>query len=275
MKKYLLVAAQLFSLLAITGTAIAEPAASAPAGPVVEFVDPLAMSSRMQSGVDLSPLSMYLAADGVVKAVIQLLIVASVITWAIGLAKWLEIRRERRSLKEALHKLRGVTSVASASDIDYAPLADMIFNTEDEIAVSQRGRLRLQADGVKERISIRLERIEEAVKRRAGRGVGVLAIVSSTAPFVGLAGTVWGIMNSFIGIAHSHTTNLAVVAPGIAEALLTTAIGLAAAIPAAILYNVFARILSNFAGELTDASFAVLLLAAREVDGTAAGRDDR
>ena len=78
------------------------------------------------------------------------------------------------------------------------------------------------------------------------RGTGVLATIGATAPFVGLFGTVWGIMNSFIGISKSHTTNLAVVAPGIAEALLATAIGLVAAIPAVVIYNVFARSIAGY-----------------------------
>src|SRR5262249_41518016 len=99
----------------------------------------------------------------------------------------------------------------------------------------------------KERIASRIERIEASYGRRILRGTGVLATIGATAPFVGLFGTVWGIMNSFIGISKSHTTNLAVVAPGIAEALLATALGLAAAIPAVVIYNMFARSIAPFA----------------------------
>ena len=95
--------------------------------------------------------------------------------------------------------------------------------------------------GTKERVASRLERIEARYGRRILRGTGVLATIGATAPFVGLFGTVWGIMNSFIGISKAHTTNLAVVAPGIAEALLATALGLLAAIPAVVIYNLFAR----------------------------------
>jgi biopolymer transport protein ExbB/TolQ len=103
-------------------------------------------------------------------------------------------------------------------------------------AVRESARRRL-----KERIAWQLERIEMAVSRKISRGTGVLATIGSTAPFVGLFGTVWGIMNSFIGISNAHTTNLAVVAPGIAQALLATALGLVAAIPAVMIYNVLAR----------------------------------
>src|SRR6185503_10059481 len=109
-------------------------------------------------------------------------------------------------------------------------------------------------DGLKERIVSRLERIEAAFSRRISRGTGVLATIGATAPFVGLFGTVWGIMNSFIGISKSHTTNLAVVAPGIAEALLATALGLAAAIPAVVIYNMFARSIAGYRAGLGGAA---------------------
>jgi biopolymer transport protein ExbB len=130
-------------------------------------------------------------------------------------------------------------------------------------------------DGIKERIASRLERIEAACGRRVLLGTGVLATIGATAPFVGLFGTVWGIMNSFIGISKSHTTNLAVVAPGIAEALLATAFGLAAAIPAVIIYNVFARSIANYRALLGDAAAEVLRLAGRDLDLQAAAPSAR
>jgi biopolymer transport protein ExbB len=102
------------------------------------------------------------------------------------------------------------------------------------------------------------------------RGTGVLATIGATAPFVGLFGTVWGIMNSFIGISKSHTTNLAVVAPGIAEALLATAFGLAAAIPAVVIYNVFARSIAGYRAGLGDAAAEVLRLVSRDLERAAA-----
>jgi biopolymer transport protein ExbB len=124
----------------------------------------------------------------------------------------------------------------------------------------------LHGDGLKERIAWQLERIEIALARRITRGTGVLATIGATAPFVGLFGTVWGIMNSFIGISRAHTTNLAVVAPGIAEALLATALGLAAAIPAVVIYNVFARSITGYRGILGDASMHVMRLVSRDLD---------
>ena len=112
-------------------------------------------------------------------------------------------------------------------------------------------------DGFKERIALRLERVEAAMSRRIARGTGVLATIGATAPFVGLFGTVWGIMNAFIGISEAQTTNLAVVAPGIAEALLATALGLVAAIPAVVIYNIFARSIAAYRALLGDASAQV------------------
>ncbi len=102
--------------------------------------------------------------------------------------------------------------------------------------------------------------------QRIGRGIGLLATVGAVAPFVGLFGTVWGIMNSFIGISQAHTTNLAVVAPGIAEALLATACGLAAAIPAVVIYNMFARATGTYRAVLADSSVAIMRLLSRDLD---------
>src|ERR1700752_5402159 len=132
----------------------------------------------------------------------------------------------------------------------------------NEIRLSANWR----ADGLKEPIAWQSERIEMAAGRRISRGTGVLATIGATAPFVGLFGTVWGIMNSFIGISEAHTTNLAVVAPGIAEALLATALGLVAAIPAVVIYNLLPRTSAGHRALLGDASAMVLLLINREGD---------
>ena len=105
-----------------------------------------------------------------------------------------------------------------------------------------------------------------AAGRKISRGTGILATIGATAPFVGLFGTVWGIMDSFIGISKAHTTNLAVVAPGIAEALLATALGLVAAIPAVMIYNVLARSTAHYRALIGDASALVMNLASRDLD---------
>lgn len=124
----------------------------------------------------------------------------------------------------------------------------------------------LGEDGIKERVAIALSRIEARAGRAMAKGTGLLATIGSTAPFVGLSGTVWGIMNSFIGISQAKTTNLAVVAPGIAEALLATAIGLVAAIPAVIIYNVFARSIAGYRAMLSDASGEILRHLSRDLE---------
>ena len=115
-------------------------------------------------------------------------------------------------------------------------------------------------------MTFRQERIVAGVARHMGRGNGYLATIGAISPFVGLFGTVWGIMNSFIGIAHSQTTNLAVVAPGIAEALLATALGLVAAIPAVVIYNIFARMISAYRGDLGDTAAHTILWLGRDLD---------
>ena len=118
-------------------------------------------------------------------------------------------------------------------------------------------------DGIKERVASRFERIEAGEARAATRGTGILATIGSTAPFVGLFGTVWGIMNSFIGISVSHTTNLAVVAPGIADALIATAAGLFAAIPAVYFYNHFSGKVKLYASEMDDFALEFLNISER------------
>jgi biopolymer transport protein ExbB len=219
---------------------------------------------------DLSPWGMFLNADPLVKAVLIGLAFASVVTWTVWLVKTIELLRARRSVREALRALAAVRRVAEAAASRAAadgPVGECLAAAVDEFHLSAGSDDR---DGIKERIASRLERIEAACGRRVMRGTGMLATIGATAPFVGLFGTVWGIMNSFIGISREHTTNLAVVAPGIAEALLATAFGLAAAIPAVVIYNVFARSIAGYRALVGDASAEVLRLASRDLDRQAA-----
>jgi biopolymer transport protein ExbB len=213
---------------------------------------------------DLSPWGMFMNADVVVKVVMVGLVIASIVTWTVWLAKTIELLKARRQIRTALDALNSVQSLLylkpsnlkePAASFCTAAIAE--FRLIDPVA---------DKDGLKERVGSRLERIEAAFGRRISRGTGVLATIGATAPFVGLFGTVWGIMNSFIGISKSHTTNLAVVAPGIAEALLATALGLAAAIPAVVIYNLFARQITSYRGTLSDTSAEVLRLVSRDVD---------
>ena len=184
---------------------------------------------------------MFMSADIIVKFVMIGLLLASVLTWTIWLAKTLELVSARRSLARAQTALAAARTFSEAARTPRAlspHVALLIQAVESELR--RLGEVR-DAEGLKERITARFERIEAGVGRQMMRATGILATIGATAPFVGLFGTVWGIMNSFIGISKLHTTNLAVVAPGIAEALLATAFGLAAAIPAVVIYNMFAR----------------------------------
>jgi biopolymer transport protein ExbB len=219
---------------------------------------------------DLSPWGMYLNADPVVKAVLIGLAFASLVTWTVWLAKTIEIVICKRRVRAALNILASVRSTSEGVERLAGAEGEVRQFLDAAVTELKLSAGSIERDGIKERIASRLERIEAAYGRRLLRGTGVLATIGSTAPFVGLFGTVWGIMNSFIGISKSQTTNLAVVAPGIAEALLATAFGLAAAIPAVVIYNVFARSISGYRALLGDASAEVLRLVSRDLERPAA-----
>jgi biopolymer transport protein ExbB len=214
---------------------------------------------------NLSPWGMFVNADIVVKAVMVGLAFASLVTWTVWLAKSIELRRDARVARRRLGLLESDTTL---SEVEMAcrdgrdAVAQIVQSAAREAHLSGD----VVDDGFKERVALRLERVESAMSRRIARGTGVLATIGATAPFVGLFGTVWGIMNSFIGISEAHTTNLAVVAPGIAEALLATALGLVAAIPAVVIYNHLARSIAAYRALLGDAAAQVLLLISREGD---------
>ena len=169
-----------------------------------------------------------------------------------------------RRLRRASATLDSARSLAEAARalIVVGPASALVAAAASETALSDGG----PPEGVKERVASRLERIEAGAGRKMARGTGVLATIGATAPFIGLFGTVWGIMDSFIGISKAQTTNLAVVAPGIAEALLATAIGLVAAIPAVVIYNVFARRTGHCRAMLGDAAAAVMRLVSRDLE---------
>ena len=241
------------------------PAVQEPAAPS-ESLDAAAEDNSLGMSHDLSPWGMYKNADIVVKAVMIGLAIASIITWTIWIAKGFELLGAKRRLKGEIAALKRARTLdeASASAKKQGTLANLLVHDAlEEMHLSVNSRER---EGIKERVSFRLERLVAACGRNMSMGTGVLATIGSTAPFVGLFGTVWGIMNSFIGIAKTQTTNLAVVAPGIAEALLATALGLVAAIPAVVIYNVFARSIAGYKAQVSDASAQVLLLVSRDLD---------
>ena len=217
---------------------------------------------------ELSPWSMFLSADILVKAVMIGLAFASLVTWTIFIAKMIELALVRRRLDAALDKIGDARSLAEAQ---FALGANNSVLSSLLAAAMREARLSagISSDaGIKERAASRFAEIVRAEARRIRLGMGLLATIGATSPFVGLFGTVWGIMNSFIGISKSQTTNLAVVAPGIAEALLATAIGLVAAIPAVIIYNHFARVTKGYLELVGRSSGAAGRLLSRDLDRT-------
>ena len=215
---------------------------------------------------ELSPWTMFLQADIVVKAVMVGLAFASVITWTIFIAKKIELGRARWRLRSALKQIAESRSLSEAQlalgDSDHL-LTSLVTAAVREARLSAG----IASDsGIKERVASSFSEIVRAEARHMRHGMGFLASIGATAPFIGLFGTVWGIMNSFIGISKSQTTNLAVVAPGIAEALLATAIGLVAAIPAVLIYNHFTRETRVYLELVSRASGAVGRLLSRDID---------
>ncbi|MBI3701667.1 MAG: tonB-system energizer ExbB [Afipia sp.] len=219
---------------------------------------------------DLSPWGMFLNADIVVKAVMIGLAFASLVTWTVCVAKLLELRAETARARKRIAVLASDATLADAQRDSMGhkdPVAQIVLAAVKEATLSGGTR----DEGFKERVALRLERAEAAMSRKIARGTGILATIGATAPFVGLFGTVWGIMNSFIGISEAHTTNLAVVAPGIAEALLATAMGLVAAIPAVVIYNQLVRMIAAYRALLGDASANVMMLISRDQNRTVRG----
>ncbi len=214
---------------------------------------------------ELSPWSMFLSADIVVKAVMVSLIAASLMTWTILFGKTIELTTARRRLSRELARMGEARMIADARlALGRGGLvADLLAAAVSELEMSGDVSTRT---GIRERTESRLSEIVRAEVQSLRRGMGLLATIGSTAPFVGLFGTVWGIMNSFIGISKSQTTNLAVVAPGIAEALLATATGLVAAIPAVIIYNHFSRSTRGHQILVNRAVGAATRLLSRELD---------
>jgi biopolymer transport protein ExbB len=246
----------------------AAPAAQAPAmAPTADAADkPAARPVSLQVPRELSPWSMFMTADIVVKVVMIGLAFASLMTWTIFIAKTIELSIAKGKLKSSLRKADDARSLAEAqmalgkkrgvlSDF----LAEALHEARMSAGISSDG-------GIKERAASSFAEIARAEARRIRIGMSVLATIGATSPFVGLFGTVWGIMNSFIGISKSQTTNLAVVAPGIAEALLATAIGLVAAIPAVIIYNHFARVTRSYLELVNRASGTAARLLSRDLD---------
>jgi biopolymer transport protein ExbB len=258
---------------AVSQPPAALPQAAAPAAPSDAAATPVEREAKLLKAAtaelkELSPWTMFKSADVVVKAVMIGLAFASLVTWTIFIAKMLELAVVQRKVRSALAKIADARSLAEAQfalGAKGSVLASFLAAAMREARLSAG----ISSDaGIKERAASSFAEIVRAEARRVRLGMGLLATIGATSPFVGLFGTVWGIMNSFIGISKSQTTNLAVVAPGIAEALLATAIGLVAAIPAVIIYNHFSRVTKGYLELVNRASGAAGRLLSRDLDRT-------
>jgi biopolymer transport protein ExbB len=205
-------------------------------------------------------------ADPIVKFVMGTLLLASMATWALWFAKSRELRQAKRALKQDITVLNGAATLTVADGVSYHATAEMIQLAAIELARAGPAPSRRALEGVEERVAVQLQIAEAHAIHRVLWGTNLLASIGSISPFIGLAGTVWGIMNSFLGISRSHSTSLAVVAPGIAEALMATAVGLAAAIPAVLIYNSLARAIAGYRRLLSEVAVLTACVLSREIE---------
>ena len=260
--------------------ATAEATTTAPAtdaAPPATEADPESVADAVggEGHGDITPISMFMEAGIVVKIVMIGLLVASIFSWVILIIKIIEFAGLNSKTDRFLESFRGARSIAdmrkiaTADEFDGNPLADMAAAATEEVELSRQAGLSVTGehrDSALTRASTAVAAVQSGLAGRLSGGQQFLASVGSSGPFVGLFGTVYGVMNSFIGIAQSNTTNLAVVAPGIAEALLATGIGLFAAIPAVIFYNYFNTRIAAY-GTRSDGFAAELLNAiSRQLD---------
>ena len=262
----------------------AADAAAAPAAPAADAAAPAADAAAPAADVapaqiehagKLTVIQMFLDAEPVVKVVMIGLILASILSWTLLVTKLLEFGALNRTSDRFVEAFRGAKSVsdmgriAMSDEFEGNPLADMAAAATQEVELSRQAGLAVSGahrETTLHRAEAAVSAVQANLGKRLSSGMQFLASVGSSGPFIGLFGTVYGIMNSFIGIANTNTTNLAVVAPGIAEALLATGIGLFAAIPAVIFYNYFQTRVSAY-GARTEGFVAELMNAiSRQLD---------
>jgi biopolymer transport protein ExbB len=248
--------------------------AAAPAAPAAPAPD-AGLPPQMQHGGKINIGTMFMDAKPVVKVVMIGLVLASVFSWTLLITKLIEFRALNRASDNFLEAFRGAKSIndmgriATSEEFEGNPLADMAAAAAQEIELSRQAGLQVGGEHRETtigRAQAAVGAVQASLTRRLSSGMQFLASVGSNGPFIGLFGTVYGIMDSFIGIANTNTTNLAVVAPGIAEALLATGLGLAAAIPSVIFYNYFQTRISAY-GARTEGFVAELMNAiSRQLD---------
>lgn len=233
----------------------ADAAAAAPATPAAPAAAESGDPPQMKNAGKLNVGTMFMDSDPVVKVIMIGLVLASILSWTILVTKILEMNALNKVSDGFVESFRGAKSIndmsriALSEEYDGNPLADMAAAAAQEIELSRQAGLQIAGehrDTTIDRAAHAVSAVQASLARRLSSGMQFLASVGSNGPFIGLFGTVYGIMNSFIGIANTNTTNLAVVAPGIAEALLATGLGLFAAIPSVIFYNYFQTRISAF-----------------------------
>ncbi|MGA9796728.1 MAG: protein TolQ [Rhizomicrobium sp.] len=235
-------------------------------------VAPTGASSTMPSVGNISIVGLFMRADPIVKAVFLLLVLASIWSWVIIINKWLALATLRRRAEKFEKVFWSGLSLDElyqqfSAKADH-PMANVFTAALREWRRSFEGGPPREAllPGIKDRIekamNVTIARETDGVEKN----LGFLATVGATAPFVGLFGTVWGIMNSFSAIAARHDTTLAVVAPGIAEALFATAMGLLAAIPAVIFYNKFVNDIARYSNRLDSFADEFSAILSRQLD---------
>src|SRR5579871_3444349 len=249
------------------------PAAAAPAPAASDETAPTRVGG--QNAGHLNPWEMFQDARWVVKIVMIGLAICSLFSWTILILKIFEFMSMNRITNQFLETFRGAKSIADMGKIaeseEFAgnPLADMEAAASAEVELSRQAGLHVAGehrDSTILRAQSAVSAVQASLARRLSSGMQFLATVGSTGPFIGLFGTVYGIMDSFIGIANTNTTNLAVVAPGIAEALLATGLGLFAAIPSVVFYNYFQTQITAY-GSRTEGFVAELMNAiSRQLD---------
>ena len=216
---------------------------------------------------------MFMHAHFIVKAVMIFLGVCSILTFAILIEKLLHFRATRRANADFLDAFRKSHDLcAKLSITDHNSVTGRMWDSAKSeyqqfmAAHPDSQYTPHQADRFLQRVALCIGVVQENELAQLGKWMGVLATIGSTAPFIGLLGTVWGILHSFAQIAATQTSSLAVVAPGIAEALLATAIGLFAAIPAVMIYNKFVRDMNGFVGALDNFASEMVSAVSRKLD---------
>jgi biopolymer transport protein ExbB len=240
---------------AATSAAASAPAAATDSAAPADDSSSTSSSSPTMSNPNINFGEMFMKASLVVQIVMTILALSSVFSWILLIMKMMDFGSLNRVTTNFLEAYRGARSIADINRISTSdefagnPLADMAAVGTEEVQLSKQAGLQVSGehkDSTLTRAQAGIGAIQAGLAKRLSGGLWFLASVGSTGPFVGLFGTVYGIMRSFIGIANTHTTNLAVVAPGIAEALMATGLGLIAAIPAVVMYNIFNTSITNY-----------------------------